>query len=276
MTVLNQHVRFEELAVGHALTALEPEDEQAFLAHLHGCARCEQDLAEHRATLAHLAYAPEPAEPPASLLEGIRAGVLASGRGASFPAAVDDTEAVPAPAAMPDPTLLEVARRRREAGRLRRVGTWSSIAAAAALVVGLGTWNASLQSDRQQQDAWGSRISAAISQLGEPGVDPVALSGNDGQVVAVALLHGDQVALLVDGLAPNDSTTSTYVLWGQSRFGDVRAVAAFDVTGEQLDVRQGLELKAGVSDVTTFKITREQGRTIPPIARGELLASGEV
>ena len=42
MTRPDQHERFEELAAGHALGALEPEDEQAFLAHVPACARCER------------------------------------------------------------------------------------------------------------------------------------------------------------------------------------------------------------------------------------------
>jgi len=48
------HALYDQLAVGHALSALEPEDEQAFLAHLPGCAACERALAEHTETLAHL------------------------------------------------------------------------------------------------------------------------------------------------------------------------------------------------------------------------------
>jgi hypothetical protein len=34
------HQRYDELAVGWALHALEPEDEAAFARHLSGCARC--------------------------------------------------------------------------------------------------------------------------------------------------------------------------------------------------------------------------------------------
>jgi len=51
------HELYAELAVGHALSSLEPADEQVFLAHLPGCARCERDLVAHRETAAHLAYA---------------------------------------------------------------------------------------------------------------------------------------------------------------------------------------------------------------------------
>ncbi|MCW2615123.1 MAG: putative transrane anti-sigma factor, partial [Frankiales bacterium] len=91
MTRPDPHALYEELAAGHALHALEPGDEELFLAHAHGCARCERAAEDHRATLTHLAYAVDAPEPPPSLLEGIRAGVLASARGASFP----ETEQAP-------------------------------------------------------------------------------------------------------------------------------------------------------------------------------------
>ena len=96
------HDRFEELAVGHALAALEPDDEQAFLAHLRGCAACERNVAAHTETLSHLAYAAGPVELPDSLLSGIRAGVRASGRPMASPAA-----------ALERPATLDEARARR-------------------------------------------------------------------------------------------------------------------------------------------------------------------
>lgn len=261
MTRPDAHERYEELAAGHALGALEPEDEQAFLGHLHACARCERDLAEHQVTLTHLAYAPDAAEPPDSLLESIRAGVLASGRGSRLSG----------PVVVP----LEAARsRRRGAAPLRRARMMTAVSAAAALVIGLGAWNVTLQSDRDAQDAWGDRITAAVRELGEPGTDTVPLTvGTD--VVALALVRGEELSLVVDGLKANDTSSTTYVLWGQSRFGDVRPVAAFDVTEEGLDVQRGLHLQAGVADVTRFMVTHEQGRTAPPIP-SPVLASGDV
>lgn len=257
------HSPFEELAAGHALHALEPEDEQAFLAHLAGCARCEADLAEHAATLAHLAYAPAPADPPASLLDGIRAGVLASGREATFP-----ERAVPVEA----PDELSRARDRR---RMRRATTWMGIAAAFALVVSLGVWNTSLRQDRDEQDAWGERMRQAVSQLRDGDTDAVPLLGEDGQVVAVALVRGDEMSLVVDGLPVNDANT-TYVLWGESEYGDKRAVGAFDVTKTELDVLAGMRVQNGVSDVRRFMVTREQGDVAPPIPTLPVLAVGEV
>ncbi len=266
MTRPDAHARYEELAAGHALHALEPEDEQEFVAHLAGCARCERALAEHASTLAHLAYAPDAAEPPAALLDGLRAGVLASGRGASFPS--------PA-AAQEEPVQLDEVRRRRDDSRLRRAGTWVGVAAAAALVVSLGVWNTSLRSERDQQAAWSDRLASAVGQLRDPSTDTVPLEGEAGEVVAVALVRGTDMSLVVDGLPVNEAGT-TYVLWGESRYGDRRPVGSFDVTASGLDVLEGMQVQASVSDVTRFMVTREKGDAAPPMPTLPVLASGDV
>ena len=274
MTRTDPHERYEELAAGHALSALEPEDEQAFLRHLSGCARCERELAVHDETLAHLAYAPDAAEPPDSLLASIRAGVLASGRGASFHSArgLDDATMESRSAA---PVSLAAARRRRTDSRLRRSSVWTGVAAAAAMVLGLGVWNATLQQDRAEQDAWGDRMAVAVRELRDADTDTVSLRGDDGAVVAVALVRGTELSLVVDGLPVNDDAT-TYVLWGQSRYGDVRPVGAFDVAREGVDVQQDMQVQAGIADVTRFMVTRERGEQAPPIPQQAVLASGNV
>ena len=261
MTRPDPHETYDELAAGHALSALEPGDEQAFLTHLGGCARCERALAEHHATLAHLAYAPDAAEPPVALLQGIRAGVAASGRGVTYP----------------QPVSLSAARERRSGqARMQRARGWTAAAAAAAMVVSLGAWNLALRNDVTEQDAWNDRITSAVRELGQDDTETVPLKGADNQVVAVALMHDERMSLLVDGLEVNDPASSTYVLWGQSRFGDVRPVSAFDVTDAGMDVRTDLRLQAGVADVTRLMVTREQGRTAPPIPTMPVLASGDV
>lgn len=262
MTREDNHARFEELAAGFALHALEPEDEQVFRTHVTGCARCERDVAEHEATLAHLAYAPEVAEPPASLLAGIRAGVLASGRGASFPE----------PAV---PVQLDEVRRARTSRRWNRAATWTGMAAAFALVVSLGVWNTSLLQDREDQTELNARLAAVVEQLRDANTDTVPLAGQDGAVVAVALVRGEQMSLVVDGLPVNEPGT-TYVLWGESRYGDKRAVGAFDVTSAGLDVLERMQVQASVADVTRFMVTHEQGDAAPPIPTLPVLASGDV
>jgi anti-sigma-K factor RskA len=274
----DSHTRYEELAAGYALHALEPEDEQLFVEHLAACARCERDVIEHEATLAQLAYAPAAPAPPPSVLEGIRAGVRASGREPSCP----DPTAFPNPTpetvpAQDGPVVpFDRARRRRDAARLRRAGAWSGIAAAAALVLSLGIWNAALQQDRAEQAEWGARMAKAVAQLRDEATETVPLRAADtGDVVAVALVRGDELSLVVDGLPVNDAAT-TYVLWGESRYGDKRAVGAFDVTDEGLDVLDGMRLQASVADVTRYMVTREQGDEAPPIPTLPVLAVGTV
>lgn len=266
MTRPDPHASFEELAGGYALHALEPDEEQAFLNHLTACARCERDVAEHEAMLAQLAYAPDAPEPPASLLEGIRSGVQSSGRASGL---------VQQEASEPGVTPLEEARRRRDAHKLRRAGTWMGIAAAFVLVVSLGFWNTSLRQDRDARDAWSARMAAAVAELRDDDTEVVPLHGDSGEVVAVALLRGDEMSLVVDGLPANEGGT-TYVLWGESRFGDKRAVGAFDVGEQTLDVHQGMRLQAGISDVTKLMVTHEQGDEAPPIPTLPVLASGTV
>lgn len=252
------HARYEELAAGHALHALEPEDEQAFVEHLGGCARCQADLAEHAATLAHLAYAPAPADPPSSLLDGIRAGVLASGREVSFPAAQAPVDQLA---------------KARNARRMRRAGTWLGIAAAFALVVSLGVWNSALRSDRDQQDAWGERMREAVGRMSDA-TATVPLHGEDGALLAVAVVRGADMSLVVDGLPVNDEGT-TYVLWGEDRSGDKTAVGAFDVDSE-FDVLDGMRVTDGVGSMARLMVTREQGDSAPLTPTLPVLAVGEV
>ncbi len=261
MTRSDTHERYEELAAGFALAALEPAEETAFLDHQASCGPCSRAVAQHHETLAHLAYA-EAAEPPASVLEAIRAGVAASGRDAVFP---DQTA----------PTSLAAARERRQGFVLRGAALWTSVAAAAVLVVSLGIWNTTLRDGRTQQSAWQSRVSRVVAELGLTSARQVQLKSADAKPVVLAVVSGRNVSLVVDGLAPNDFTKTTYVLWQKSRYGDLRAVGSFDVHSAHLDVAQ-LVLPQDSTDLATLMITREQGRRAPALPTAPVLAAGNV
>ena len=69
------HEAFDELAVGWALHALEPEDEHVFTAHLAGCARCARTVAETTDVMSAMATDLPVAEPSDSLRERLRAAV---------------------------------------------------------------------------------------------------------------------------------------------------------------------------------------------------------
>src|SRR5207245_4370336 len=83
------HEAFDELAVGCALHALEPEDEAVFALPLPDCARCARTVAETSDAMAALATDLPAAEPSPHLHDRLRR-------------AVERTEQVPA-TAFPEP-----------------------------------------------------------------------------------------------------------------------------------------------------------------------------
>lgn len=252
------HDVFAELAAGHALYALEPEDEQTFRTHLSACAECERAVAEHRETLTQLAYAADAGEPPIALLEGIRAGVRGSGRASTYAA----------------PVSLEQARsRRRRTADMPRVGraaAWLGAAAAFALVASLAVWNTSLQRDRNET---GSGLDSIVAALADADTKTVQLQNPDSdEVLAVALVDDGEMSLVLNGLEANDAEATSYVLWGRNSLGGVRAIGTFDVSGAQHQVLQGILLD---DEMTAFMVTHEDGNAPPPVSTRPVLAIGE-
>jgi anti-sigma factor RsiW len=274
------HLPFEELAVGYALHALEPDEEQRFAAHLAACAACEREVAAHADSLAQLAHAAPPVEPPPALLEGIRAGIRSSAakpvaaRGPVGPPGprAGEPPAVPVRAAVPE---LDAARRRRGSVSVRRSHLLAAAAAVVALLLGLGGWNAALLRQTDEQADLNGRLAATVRTLESDATSTVRLAEDDGDVLAVAVVQDDRMSLVVDGLPPNPDGT-VYVLWGQSRYGDVRAVSTFDVDDDALDVLHDIPLEQGVGEVTTLMVTREPGRTAPAVTTQDVLVSGTV
>ncbi len=259
MTAPLPHERYEELVAGYALSALEPEDEQELLRHLPACAVCERDLAVHRETLAHLAFAGDTVQPPPSLWEGIRSEVLSSGAPVSFPH----------PAAAPDD--LARARHSRSARGARAV-PWIAAAAAAVLALGVAGWNVALQREREELSG---RLTAAVRAVQSGPARTVPLTGPGGDVAAVALVGRERVSLVVRTLPPNDVSSNVYVLWGKWGDGPVEPLAAFDVRTAGTAVVEGLELPGPPRPAPDLMaITREPGRTAPPTTQQPLLASG--
>lgn len=256
MNARDAHEIYDQLAVGHALSALEPEEEQAFLAHLPGCAACERALAEHAETLAHLAYGVVADAPPPSVLEGIRAGVAASGRSGAFPA----------------PVSLEAARSRR---RDRTVRWSTAVVGAAASVVMLAALvfvNRSLQSQETTAAADAARLQSTVASLVVPGARKVDLTGTGGS--GVVIVDRGNVSLVMSGLPVNDAH-SVYVLWQKGRFGDVRPVGTFDIRSKDLAVvDRGLHLVD--ANPVRFMVTREKGRTAPALSTQPAVVAGDV
>ena len=269
------HDHYEELVAGFALSALEPADEQDLLRHMAACAACERSLTEHLETLGHLAYAVDDGPPPAGLWEAIRSEVEAeSGPSAFSPAAlpVQTPRTVPPVEPAPLPVAdLAAARTRRESRTSRRWVGWASVAAGIAVVgtVGYGITAAQRGQSREQQ------VAAAVQAIETGPARTVPLTGSDGKVSAVAVMTGSRVSLIVDGLAPNDTSSSVYVLWGQTGTAPARALATFDVRDGSLAVVRDVPTTAGGQpEPQVLAITHEPGRTAPPATKQPLVATG--
>lgn len=75
-----EHADWDALAVGWALSALDPEDEARFADHLPGCARCATTVRESLYTVVDLAYATPDEPPPPALRSRLMAAVAAEPR----------------------------------------------------------------------------------------------------------------------------------------------------------------------------------------------------
>jgi Anti-sigma-K factor rskA len=283
------HRAFDELAVGWALHALEPEDEAVFTAHLTGCDRCARTVAETHDVMAALATDLPQAEPSDALRDRLRA-------------AVEDTEQLPAPAAPSAPDLHPLSPAERAAARhpvgglrpvpvgglrpprttrlpdtrpaWRRVLPHALVAAAVAAMLVLGAWNVILTGDRDAARATAAEQSQVLDELLRPGRATIAPLTNDGQTVATVVARDGQVQVVASDLPINDTRNSTYVVWGLGKGGAV-ALGTFDVVIPRLDLRPVGSTETELTDYPVYAISREPGRAAPEMP-SVVVAKGQV
>ena len=251
-----EHARFDELAAGYALHALDPDDEREFAAHLPGCPACRQALAGYEVVAAGLAegwLAGESARPPARLGERISAAVARE----VTPAPVSDIagarrsrdqgapgRAAPAPAARPGWP---------RGRRLAVLG--ASLAAVVALIAG-GVIAGRLASEP-------SRPAAACVHAA--GCHQIALTAPGTATTTARVIVRDGAAWVVpSGLRPDDRGRQIYVLWQITRGRRAIAVGTFDVRANAAGaVRIGV-LAVGYHQTRAFAVSLEHGRKAPP------------
>ena len=137
-----------ELTPGYALNALDPVEEAAYEEHLARCSRCQEELAALAGTASALAFAVEPADPPA----GLRGRILDAAR-----------------AERPNVVPL----------RPRWASPVGAVAAVAACVaVGLGIWDVSLHNRLNQTEG-------ALRSISLKGATGSVVLGNHGQAALV-------------------------------------------------------------------------------------------
>jgi Anti-sigma-K factor rskA len=260
------HAGFDELAVGWAMHALEPEDESFFAAHLAGCARCAATVAETSEVMAAMASDLPQAEPSEGLRDRIRA-------------AVEETEQVPAPVPGPAarpvrPVPADPGPRRvvEQPSRWRRAIPVGLVAAAVAAIVGLGVWNVVLASDRQELQSTVAQQSAFMDSLFADGEATVAPMTHRGEMVAMMVARDDEMGIVPAALSANDAHDTTYVLWGLGE-GAPTALATFDVERPQLKVQTVGSEKTDLSGFSGFGISLEPGRQAPSIPT-DIVAQG--
>ena len=272
-----EHEEFDQLAVGWALHALEPEDEAVFSRHLPGCDRCARTVAETEEVMGAMATDLPQAEPS----EGLRSRLLA---------AVERTEQVRRPEVAPptDPqaALAPVgiprrapsgASKGRPAGgfsSLRRHGPALALAAALAGIVALGVWNVSLSTARDRAETVAAEQSAVVDELLRPGAQVVAQLADDTGTVATVVRQDGTLQVVSQGLSVNDDNEETYVLWGIQGEEPV-AVGTFDVARSRLDLQPVGSTEAGSGTFDAYAVSLESGRQ-PPATPSEVLASGQV
>lgn len=260
------HAHFDELAVGWALHALEPEDESSFAVHLSGCARCAATVAETSEVMAAMATdLPQP-EPSEGLRHRIRAAV---GQTEQQPAPAVETVA---PAVRPVRDAPEPRRSVEQPSPWRRTLPRVLVAAGLAAIVGLGVWTVVLTEDRNDLQATVAEQDAFMHELLGDGQTMVTPLSNDGEMVAMVVAHGDEMGVVPAALPPNDPKASTYVLWGLGGPAP-DALGTFDVEASQMKMQTVGSEPTGHDGYSGYGISLEPGRQAPP-SPTEIVAQG--
>jgi hypothetical protein len=283
----DEHVAWDELAVGWALHALEPEDESLFAAHLRTCDRCRQTVADTAEVMAALAGDLPQAEPSDGLRDRLRAAVAETEqvRPVELPEAPASRAPVVRPPLVPSPPLggaspygnlrAPLPPRRIDARpSWRRVLPTALVAAAVAAVLALGAWNVVVTGDRDAARSTAEEQGRVLDSLLQPGRAAIAPLTENGSRIATVVARDGQVQVLADGLPVNDASNQVYVVWGM-RNGTPVAIGTFDVVTPQMDVRTVGSAATGLDDYSAYALSIEPGRQAPTTP-SEIVATGQV
>ena len=284
------HETFDELAIGWALHALEPEDEAAFARHLPDCTRCARTVAETSEVMAAMAADLPPAEPSEQLRARLRDAVERTEQQPLPMLPPEQPEAVPEATVRPPS---DAGARPRPAGNVAAAGFfaprrgaiprgWRSglpralVAAGAAVIVALGVWNVSLSTSREQAQATAARAEQVVNSLrATPGRATMApVTDKDGHRVATVVARQGQVQVVTSGLPVNDRARSTYVVWGTRTDAPV-ALGTFDVVDAGMDLRTVGSDRTGLDGYSGYAISLEPG-TKAPSKPTDIVANGQV
>ena len=221
---MSEHEHWEELAAGHALDALEPEETESFTAHLAGCARCQAVLDDHSFVAAQLGHLASD-EVGAPSWDSIRSGILP-----------------PRPV-----TSLDEVRARRTAPR------WLSAAAA---VVLLGGGSAVAWQATHRAEGPSARQVALAACTTQGGCRVVHLQGRADLLVTEGAVRVLPTRL---GAPPGGRV---YVLWQLPRDGRPTMVATLGSTNNG-SVGESYNLALPYGETAAFGLSLELSSTVP-------------
>ncbi len=226
---MTDHAQWDELAAGHALDALEPDDEERFAAHLTGCDECATTLGDFTLVAAQLGSLAEggPEAPPS--WQQVRAGIIGSS------AHVTD---------------LGTARRRRA----------THLLAAAAVIVmlaggGVAGWQ--LAGHGSGRGRASTVALASCRQL--VGCREIKLHTASGASPAVVTVNADRATVVPLSLAAAPAGR-IYVLWQMPRDGSPIPVSEFRDTTRQT---AAVPLPSRYDDTAAFAISVESAAVTP-------------
>jgi anti-sigma-K factor RskA len=221
------HEQWEELAAGYALHALEPDEEQALLAHLATCADCRQAVDEHAFVASQLGALAEDSDITPPSWSAIRSGVIAT---------------PPAPA-----VSLDEARRRRRAARV--LGAAAAVVGLAA--VGVTAWQ--LSSD--DKGAAGTVASCDAA----PSCHVVRLQADSAEKAVILAENGTATVLPTD--LPRPGAGHVYALWQLPRDG--RPVLVTEISDSGKGVSSAAPLVLPYDDTAAFAMSVEPTGAVP-------------
>lgn len=264
----------EELAVGWAMHALEPDEEAVLRAHLPGCDRCQETVRTTEEVTAAIGGSVDQFEPPPRLKARLMDAIEHTPQEQSAAPKVPTAETVAEPVEL-------ASRRRAKRTRLLLAAAAVILVAVVTGVVGqrLSDLSESVAAANARTDQLVAEANARTDQLQETlrlATDPVTnralLRAESGDPQAVLLSGDNNAAVMPEKLAPNDTSKTIYVVWGTSGNGPV-ALATFDVLPGAGDIM--LTWNKDAHAHKGFAISLEPGRTAPA-EPSTVVASGQV
>ena len=255
------HTRWDELAAGYALDALEPDEELEFTTHLAGCARCVAVLDQHEFVAAQLGALAADDRAGAPEWSAIRGGVVGD---QPLPSSVTKV-VISAPEKTTSVALDEGGEARTdELARRRRSRRPALLSAAAGVVLlavaGVVGWQVSSSTP--------TPASVAACRH-DTGCSVVALRAGSREAAAVLVSSGQVRVQPVH--MPVVSPGHVYVLWQLPKSGSPQPIGEFrDASGETT----ALPLVASYDATAAFAISIESD-TKAPTSPTQVMALGQ-